>query len=29
MVNVSKYIKALLYSASGHQGGREAHQAGN
>ena len=29
MVNISKYIKALLHSASGHQGSRKAHQAGN
>ena len=29
MVNVIKYIKALLHSASGHQGSRKAHQAGN
>ena len=29
MVNISKYIKALLHSASGHQGNRKAQQAGN
>ena len=29
MVNISKYIKVLLHSASGHQGSRQAHQTGN
>ena len=29
MVNINKYIKTLLHSASGHQESREAQQAGN
>ena len=29
MVNISKYIKALLHPAGGHQGSHKAHQAGN
>ena len=29
MVNINKYIKALLYLAGGHQGSHKAHQAGN
>ena len=29
MVNINKYIKALLHPAGGHQGSHEAHQAGN
>ena len=29
MVNFSKNIKVLLYSASSHQGSHKAHQAGN
>ena len=29
MVNINKYIKALLHPAGGHQGCHEAHQAGN
>ena len=28
MVNINKYIKALLHPAGGHQGSHEAHQAG-
>ena len=29
MVNINKYIKALLHPAGGHQGSHRAHQAGN
>ena len=29
MVNINKYIKALLHPAGGHQGSHKAHQAGN
>ena len=29
MVNINKYIKALLHPAGGHQGSQKAHQAGN
>ena len=29
MVNINKYIKALLHPASGHLGSHKAHQAGN
>ena len=29
MVNIKKYIKALLHPAGGHQGSHKAHQAGN
>ena len=29
MVNINKYIKALLHPAGGHQGSHQAHQAGN
>ena len=29
MVNINKYIKALLQQAGGHQGSHKAHQAGN
>ena len=29
MVNINKYIKALLHAAGGHQGSHKAHQAGN
>ena len=29
MVNIINYIKALLHSASGHQGSHEDYQAGN
>ena len=29
MVNINKYIKALLHPASGHQGSHKAHLAGN
>ena len=29
MVNINKYIKALLHPAGVHQGSHEAHQAGN
>ena len=28
MVNINKYIKALLHPAGGHQGSHKAHQAG-
>ena len=29
MMNINKYIKALLHPAGGHQGSHKAHQAGN
>ena len=29
MVNINKYIQALLHPACGHQGSYKAHQAGN
>ena len=29
MVNINKYIKALLHPAGGHQGSHKAHEAGN
>ena len=29
MVNINKYIKALLHPAGGHQGSHKAHQAGS
>ena len=29
MVNINKYIKALLHPVGGHQGSHKAHQAGN
>ena len=29
MLNISKYFKALLYPAGGHQGSYKAHQADN
>ena len=29
MVNINKYIKALLHPAGGHQGSHKAHRAGN
>ena len=29
MVNINKYIKALLHPAGDHQGSHKAHQAGN
>ena len=29
MVNINKYIKALLHPTGGHQGSHKAHQAGN
>ena len=29
MVNVNKYIKALLHPAGGHEGNQKDHQAGN
>ena len=29
MVNINKYIKALLHPAGGYQGSHKAHQAGN
>ena len=29
MVNIKKYIKALLHPACGHQGSHKAHQAGD
>ena len=29
MVNINKYIKALMHPAGGHQGSHKAHQAGN
>ena len=29
MVNINKYIKALLHPAGGHQGIHKAHQVGN
>ena len=29
MLNINKYIKALLYPAGGHQGSHKAPQAGN
>ena len=29
MVNINKYIKALLHPTGGHQGRHKAHQAGN
>ena len=29
MVNINKYVKALLHPAGGHQGSHKAHQAGN
>ena len=29
MVNINKYIKALLHPAGGHQGSHKTHQAGN